>query len=153
MSEIFEAFIQPRFRDINPGAHVDSVECLRLMDEARLHFFRWAELSINEPGVLGLFAHLPREVGEVIASHHINYLQEVLFTGREMHRVEVVVSRIGGSSFDVTCRLFVPGDDRPSLVGTSTTVLRNRDSKTPWQIEGTFRKALEHYLGEPVALR
>lgn len=153
MSAIFETFIQPRFRDINPGAHVDSVECLRLMDEARLHFFRWAELPINEPGTVGLFAHLPDTVAELIASHHINYLQEVRFTGRDMHRVEVVVSRIGGSSFDVSCRLFASGDDRPSLIGTSSTVLRDRATGAPWQISGSFREALEAYLGEPAPLR
>lgn len=153
MSNVFETTIQPRFRDINPGNHVDSVECLRLLDEARLFFFRWAELPINTDGAVGLFAQLPEGVAEVIASHHINYLHEVYYQGHEPHRVQVWVSRIGGSSFDVSCQLFAPGAERPSLIGVSTTVCIDHAAGGSWQIDGVFRTALEYYLGEPLPVR
>lgn len=153
VSHVFETPIQPRFRDINPGNHVDSVECIRLLDEARLFFFRWAELPINEPGQLGLFSHRPEGVSEVIASHHINYLDEIRYRGHEPFRVQVWVSRIGGSSFDVSCQLWVAGAEAAALIGISTTVCRDQATGGAWRIDGPFRAALEHYAGEPLPVR
>lgn len=153
MSNVFETHVQPRFRDLNPGNHVDSVECLRLMDEARLVFFRHTSLPINAPGERGLFAFLPAEATHVIASHHINYLDELRYTGPEPHLVEIVVSRVGGSSFEVSCRLFAHGATTPSMICVSTTVFRDRETGGPWKIEGPFAEALEHYRGQRAPMR
>ena len=35
MSDVFECEIQARLRDINLGGHVDNVEAIRILDEAR----------------------------------------------------------------------------------------------------------------------
>lgn len=41
MAEVFECEIQARLRDVNLGGHVDNVEAIRVLDEARLLFLRF----------------------------------------------------------------------------------------------------------------
>ena len=45
----FECEIQARLRDVNLGGHVDSVEAMRIVDEARILFLRFATLD-GRPG-------------------------------------------------------------------------------------------------------
>ena len=47
---VFDCEIQTRFRDVNLGGHVDNVEAIRIIDEARILFFRFAELGATQTG-------------------------------------------------------------------------------------------------------
>ncbi|WP_300577656.1 hypothetical protein, partial [uncultured Nocardioides sp.] len=65
MSEVFECEIQARLRDVNLGGHVDNVEAIRILDEARILFLRFADLGTGagRPGLLG---GVPDGVAELV---------------------------------------------------------------------------------------
>src|SRR5699024_7726847 len=57
VGEVHEVEIQARLRDINTGGHVDNVEAVRVLNEARIRFFglgrRAEQLGIaRDPGLL-----------------------------------------------------------------------------------------------------
>ena len=57
MAQTFTTEIQARYRDINLAGHVDNVEAVRVLDEARYEFLRFAHLPGLPAGATG-FAHL-----------------------------------------------------------------------------------------------
>lgn len=151
---VFEAPVQPRLRDLNIGRHLDSVECIRLLDEARMNFFDFAALPVNAEGQRGIGARLDRaRAAYLMAAQRVDYRDEITFTGYEPYLARIWVSRIGSSSFDVSGELRVTPDGSPAVVNTCTMVLRDRASGAPFRIEDGFREDLSAYLAGPSPLR
>lgn len=81
--EVFECEIQARLRDVNLGGHVDNVEAMRIIDEARVLFLRFAELGaldgvqgagIEGAGIegAGLLEPVPAGVVELMGSQRVD---------------------------------------------------------------------------------
>lgn len=143
--EVFDCEIQARLRDINLGGHVDNVEAVRIIDEARIMFLRYAHG--------GVLSAVPAGVSELMGAQRVDYHAEMRFTPFRPFLVRLWVSHVGRSSFSVCTEMRVAPDHAPALVADSTLVLWEQAAAASWPVTDEVRDDLERYLGPPVALR
>lgn len=153
MGETFTTEIQARYRDINLAGHVDNVEAMRVLDEARLEFYLFAPLPGLPEGVTGLLALADDGVTDLVATQTVTYRSEMRFTPYQQFRARLWVSRIGGSSFTISGELRVADGGEPAVVWECVSVLWDHNAQKPWRINDAVRDQLERYLGDPVAVR
>ncbi|MAY97460.1 MAG: hypothetical protein CMH84_13140 [Nocardioides sp.] len=152
VSEVFECEIQARLRDVNLGGHVDNVEAIRILDEARILFLRFADLGTGagRPGLLG---GVPDGVAELVGSQRVDYHAEMRFAAFQSFRLRLWVPRVGRSSFTVASQLRVEEGGAPAIVAETTCVLWDHHGQGSWAMDDAVRTTLERYAGEPVGLR
>lgn len=152
MGDYFECEIQARLRDVNLGGHVDNVEALRVLDEARLLFFRHAPLA--GPGSRpGLFRDVPDGIVELVGSQRIDYNAEMRFVAYQPFRVRMWIGHIGRSSFAVSYELRVGPGNEPAILAESSVVFWDPAAGSSWPISDAVRATFTAYAGPPVALR
>lgn len=149
---VFDCEIQARLRDMNLGGHVDNVEVLRILDEARLLFLRFTALPGGD-GRPGLLRDVPAGIAELTGSQRVDYHAEMRFVPFQPFLVRMWVAHIGGSSLTVDYELRVAPDHPPAVSAETGVVLFDTAAQRPWSITGEVRAALESYRGEPVRLR
>ena len=151
--DVFECEIQARLRDVNLGGHVDSVEAIRVLDEARLHFLRFAPLPALGDGAPGLLRAVPGGVADLVGAQRVDYHSEMRFVPFQPFLVRMWVSHVGGSSFSTATELRVHPDHAPALVAETTIVLWDNGAGSSWKLSDAVRKDMEQYAGAPVPLR
>lgn len=162
--EVFDCEIQARMRDVNMGGHVDNVEAVRIIDEARIMFLHYASPAASGPVAssqavgarddrAGLLHAVPHGVAELMGSQRVDYHAEMRFTPFRPFLVRLWISHVGRSSFSVCTEMRVAPDHEPALVAESTLVFWEQAAATSWPLSDEVRVDLERYLGPPVALR
>ncbi|WP_447646245.1 acyl-CoA thioesterase [Nocardioides zeae] len=150
---VFDCQIQARLRDINLAGHVDNVEALRIIDEARLLFLHFAPEVLPEaerPGLLGL---VPEHVTELMGAQRIEYHAEMRFVAFQPFLVRLWVHRIGRSSFGLGVEMRVAADHPPALVAEHSLVLWDHEAGAAWPMSDEVRAALATYEGPGVTFR
>ena len=153
MGHTFTTEIQARYRDINLAGHVDNVEAVRVLDEARYEFLRFAFLPGLPAGATGLLHGTDPGVSELVASQTIEYHSEMRFVPYQPFLASLWISRIGRSSFTVAAELRVETGVGPAAVWECVNVLWDHRAQAAWTISDAVRADLEHYLGDPVGFR
>ncbi|GAA5107387.1 hypothetical protein GCM10023339_05370 [Alloalcanivorax gelatiniphagus] len=153
MGETFTTEIQARFRDINLAGHVDNVEAVRVLDEARYEFLRFAHLPGLPEGATGLLHGAGAGVSELVASQAIEYHGEMRFVPYQPFLVSLWVSRVGRSSFTVAAELRVEAGGAPAAVWECVNVLWDHEAQAAWPVSAAVRADLERYLGPPPTFR
>lgn len=153
MAQTFTTEIQARYRDINLAGHVDNVEAVRVLDEARYEFLRFARLPGLPDGATGLLHGADAGVAELVASQTIEYHSEMRFVPYQPFLASLWVSRIGRSSFTVAAELRVEAGGGPAAVWECVNVLWDHRAQAAWSISDAVRADLEQYAGDPVAFR
>jgi acyl-CoA thioester hydrolase len=148
---IFECEIQARLRDVNLGGHVDNVEAIRVLDEARLLFCRFADLTGD--GSAGLLRHVPAGIAELAGSQRVDYHAEMRFVPFQPFLVRMWVSHVGNSSFSVAYELRVRPGTAPAVVAETTLVLFDTAGGRSWPMTDAVRADLERHLGLPAGIR
>ncbi|MDN5743567.1 MAG: hypothetical protein L0H31_00430 [Nocardioidaceae bacterium] len=151
MGESFECEIQARLRDVNLGGHVDNVEALRVLDEARLLFLHHAPLA-GDPRP-GLFREVPDGVVELVGSQRIDYNDEMRFVAFQPFLVRMWIGHVGRSSFSVSYELRVAPNHAPAIVAESSLVLWEPAAGRSWALTDEVRHLFASYTQAPVALR
>lgn len=141
----FDCEIHPRFRDINLGGHVDNVEAIRIIDEARILFLRFAPDAV--------LAAVPDGIAELMGAQRVDYHAEMRFVPFQPFHLRLWISRIGRSSFSVSTELRVAPDHAPALVAQTAMVLWDHAAGAAWPIADDVRAALEGHLDDPIELR
>jgi acyl-CoA thioester hydrolase len=94
-----------RFSDVDVYGHVNNVKYFEYYQEARIAFI----LSLA-----GRDYDADDSMGQVLARIDVDYRRPILFRP-EPYAVETWVTRIGTTSYDLSCRIVdAPGDDGPS---------------------------------------
>ncbi|MCX6397373.1 MAG: acyl-CoA thioesterase [Propionibacteriales bacterium] len=151
-AERFDCEIQTRFRDINVGGHVDNVEAVRVIDEARIQFFLFAD--VHGPGAgPGLLHRKPAGVVDLMGAQRVDYHAEMRFVPFRPFLVRLWVPVIGRTSFTVATELRVAADHPPALIAESTFVFWDRTTDASWPISDEVRSDLEKFAGDRVGLR
>jgi acyl-CoA thioester hydrolase len=153
MGETFTTEIQARFRDINLAGHVDNVEAVRVLDEARYEFLRFAHLPGLPAGATGLLHGLADGVSELVASQTIEYHSEMRFVPYQPFLASLWVTRIGRSSFTVAAELRVEAGGGPAALWECVNVLWDHTAQAAWPISDAVRADLQRYAGEPAQMR
>lgn len=131
-----------RWSDLDAYGHVNNVQYLRYLEEARVYAFRqWfgQDRSLLEEGVL-------------VVRSEIDYLAPLTFS-YEPAVVEMWCSRLGAADFDVAYVVRKPGSPRAYAHAESTLVTYDLDRERPRRLGDHERASLRRVLGEPVRLR
>jgi len=153
MGTAFECEIQARLRDVNLGGHVDNVEAIRVLDEARLQLLRFAPLPALGGERPGLLQAAPHGVTDLVGAQRVDYHAEMRFVPFQPFLLRLWVSHVGGSSFTVASEMRVRPDHPPALVAETTMVLWDPATGRSWRLSDRLRADLDQYAGDPVQLR
>lgn len=146
----FDCEIQARFRDVNVGGHVDNVEAVRVIDEARIQFFMFA--PVLEGGV-GLLHRKPAGIVDLMGAQRVDYHAEMRFVPFAPFLVRIWVSHVGRTSFSVSTEMRVAVNHPPALLAESTFVFWDRSTGASWPMNDEVRADLEAFRGPAVPLR
>jgi acyl-CoA thioester hydrolase len=131
-----------RWSDMDAYGHVNNVQYLRYLEEARVYAFQeWfgQERSLLDEGVL-------------VVRCEIDYLAQLTFSYQPAE-VEMWCSRISGASFDIGYVVRQAGADLAYAHAESTQATFDLGGQRPRRLGDHERAALERYLDEPVRLR
>ncbi len=148
MPDTFSCEIQARLRDINVGGHVDNVEAIRVVEEARIRFFGHGTERRS-----GLLAPVPIGVADLVASQRVDYRAEMRFAPMQSFLVRMWIGHVGRSSFTVQSEVRTAVDHPPAVVAETSVVMWSREDQASWELSPGLRSELERYQGEPVALQ
>lgn len=149
--ERFECEIQARFRDINVGGHVDNVEAVRVIDEARIQLFMFAPVLGEDRQ--GLLARKPAGIIDLMGAQRVDYHAEMRFVPYAPFLVRIWVCHLGRTSFTVATEMRTAADHPPALVAESTFVFWDRATAAAWPMNDEVREDLGRFLGPGVDLR
>ena len=143
MGETFTTEIQARYRDINLAGHVDNVEAVRVLDEARYEFLRFAPLPGLPEGGTGLLHGVDEGVSELVASQTIEYHAEMRFVPYQPFLASLWVTR--GSAVRPSPSLpscaSRPAVARPPS-GSASTSCGTTTPQSAWPLSDTVRADL-----------
>lgn len=137
-----------RWSDMDAYGHVNNVEFLRLLEDARVVAFAdWfgQDRSLVDEGVL-------------VARHEIEYLAPLTFR-RAPVRVAMWTMRITAASFDVGYEVGDPTADGTGGGGTlyaraeTTLVLYDFTAARPRRMASELRESLQRYAGSEIPFR
>lgn len=140
----YAAHVSLRWSDMDAYAHINNVQFLRLLEDARVIAFRdWfdQDRSLLDEGVL-------------VSRHEIEYRRPLGFR-LEPVRIETWVSRIGGAGFDVAYIVRDPHGlgDEVYAVAETELALYDFASASPRRMRPEERASLEAVKGMPAPLR
>jgi acyl-CoA thioester hydrolase len=135
-----------RWSDMDAYGHVNNVQFLRLLEDARVIGFEgWfgQDRSVLSEGIL-------------VARHEIEYLAPMQFRVPPIV-VEMWATKIGGAGFDlayeVRDRPATDGDDTVYARAETTLVLYDFATSTPRRMDQPLRAVLQLHSGDPVPFR
>jgi acyl-CoA thioester hydrolase len=145
--------IQLRWSDLDAYNHVNNVEMLRILQEARIQAF-WADDEANpeDAGTAVLDSGVGGKTLSLIAHQEMEYLAPVPFL-RQPLDIELWLGRLGGASVQVCYEIYSPAGVSPRvLFGRASTTLVMVDPATgkPSRIGDREREAWAPYVEEPV---
>jgi acyl-CoA thioester hydrolase len=133
-----------RWSDMDAYGHVNNVQFLRLLEDARvIAFHEWfgQDRSLLKEGVL-------------VARHEIEYLAPLDFRHAPVS-VDMWATKISGASFDLAYELRDPAEVGPTLYARAETTLVAYDFATlsPRRLSPDQRAVLKGVAGDPVPFR
>lgn len=129
-----------RWGDMDAYRHVNNVQFVRLLEEARVRGFRtWFHGTSH--------GHMPTML---VARCEIDYLHQLKYRTEPVH-IAMWVSDLAGASFNVDYE--VADGDLVYARAQTTLVLFDLEQDRPRRIDPETRAALQPFVGEPVRLK
>jgi acyl-CoA thioester hydrolase len=147
----YAARVALRWSDMDAYAHINNVQFLRLLEDARVIAFRdWFEGG-------GAGDRTLLDEGVLVSRHEIEYRRPLGFR-HDPVEIQMWVSRVGGAGFDVAYIVTDPhgvtGADRPVYAVAETELaLYDFARGAPRRIRPEERASLQTHLGEPAPFR
>jgi acyl-CoA thioester hydrolase len=140
----FRVDVPLRWSDMDAYGHVNNVQFLRLLEDARvIGFEQWfgQDRSVLSEGIL-------------VARHEIEYVAPLLFRIAPIV-VEMWATRLGGAGFDLAYEVRDSGDPGSTVYARAETtlVLYNFETSAPRRMDQALRSVLEQHSGEPAPFR
>ncbi|GGE86877.1 acyl-CoA thioesterase [Mycetocola zhadangensis] len=146
--------IHLRWGDLDAYNHVNNVELMRLLEEARVRVFWRSEEEGGDvdSGMALIEAEAGSDTITLIARHEVEYVRPIPYQ-RQPLDVQVWIGKLGRASLEVNYEVFGPaGNDQPLYArASSAIVLVNAVTSKPRRITDEERVAWTRYLEEPVA--
>lgn len=147
-----------RWGDLDAYGHINNVEMLRLLEEARVRSFWRADDTAAEPdselpptAVLDLTAD--STTWSLVSRSEIEYLVPMPYT-RAPIDVEVWIGRLGGADIEICFELYSPVGVVPRVLyarAVTSIVTVDAASGRPTRIPALLRERWAPYLEEPPA--
>ncbi|MHB1490536.1 MAG: acyl-CoA thioesterase [Cellulomonas sp.] len=151
--------VQLRWSDMDAYAHVNNVEMLRLLEEARIEAF-WRHPAPPADGgwpTAVLDAGPGAQTITLVASQEIEYVRPLAYR-RSPVAITLWIGHLGGASIDVCYEVTDLADTSGAPVevyarARTTLVLVDADTGAPRRISSAERAAWQEYVEEPVRIR
>ncbi|GAA2487403.1 acyl-CoA thioesterase [Terrabacter carboxydivorans] len=147
----YAAQVSLRWSDMDAYAHINNVQFLRLLEDARVIAFRdWFEGG-------GAGDKTLLDEGVLVSRHEIEYRRPLGFRHAPVE-IQMWVSRIGGAGFDVAYIVTDPdgvGEGERPVYAVAETELALYDfaSESPRRMRPDERTSVRAHLGEPAPFR
>lgn len=138
--------ISLRWGDLDAYNHVNNVQMMRILEEARVRAF-WVPESGEALPTAVLEATAGSDTITMIAGHVVEYVAAVEYQ-REPLDVQLWISAVGGASADIAYEVFSLG--KLVVRAESTMVFVDAATQRPRRISEEERAAWEPYFGEPI---
>lgn len=136
-----------RWGDMDAYGHINNVQIVRLMEEARVMVFGvpsgTGQLDETSPQPqINLLAGVQEGVMTLISEHTVKYRRQLPYRGTPI-RVEVGVEKIKGASVEIFYRFY--DEDAVAVQATSTMVFVHQDTGMPVRLTDQQRAALANH--------
>ncbi len=149
-----------RWGDLDAYGHINNVEMLRLLEEARVRSFWRADDSAAPTGdglpptaVLDLTSE--SSIWSLVSRSEIEYLVPMPYT-RAPIDVEVWIGRLGGADIEICFELYSPVGVEPRILyarAKTDIVTVDAASGQPTRIPAELRERWMPYRDEPIVFR
>lgn len=155
--------ISLRWSDLDAYQHVNNVEMLDLLQEARIEAF-WSRDDVIDPLPTAIVDSGPDATSHTFVAHQeIEYLRPLPYTRRPV-LVEMWLGKLGGASLQVCYEVHDGDRDVPHVRGealggnpyaraSTTLVLVDAATGRPRRLTDHERRTWEPYLEDPVRFR
>lgn len=140
-----------RWADLDPNGHVNNVAYLTILEDVRIRALHPILGTLaDERGVLRRAGQAP----VVVARHEIEYLRQLTWHPTPI-RVDLWVSRLGGSSVEVCHVIRSPAGEQEVQYARIVTVLvyLDAESQTPRRLTEAEREAFAPIMDQPLEMR
>lgn len=146
-----------RWGDMDAYGHVNNVQFVRLLEEARVRLLGSPTKSMSANGAdddvaVQLFSKAGSDTSSVVATQTVEYVAQLEYRTSPV-TVFMSVSRIGGASFDLAYTIAEPDKSAVYVKAATTVVFVNRSTGAPRRITADEREILRGLLSEPVKFR
>lgn len=142
--------IATRWADLDAYGHVNNVEALRLLEEARIAAFWRHEGSPFPTAVLDSGPHA--DTHTYVAGAQIEYLAPISYQ-RDPLVVELWIGYLGGASIEVCYQIQSPHDEQVLVQATTTIVVVDAATGRPRRLTATERDVWSPYVETAVEFR
>ncbi|MBM6399084.1 acyl-CoA thioesterase [Phycicoccus sonneratiae] len=144
MADPYVVDVPLRWSDMDAYGHVNNVQYLRLLEDARVIGFR--EWFPDRPALL--------DEGIVVTRHVIEYRAPLTYRPEPVE-VDMWVTRVHGAGFDLGYVVRDPASvgDATYAVAETGLALYDFAGARPRRLEPAAREALAAHVGEPVTFR
>ncbi|MDN5668540.1 MAG: acyl-CoA thioesterase [Renibacterium salmoninarum] len=155
MSSVIQIPLQIRFGDIDSYGHVNNVQYIQFLEDARVQL---THTPLGEAAGAGAQAGdcfndlVAADQFTLVGRHEIEYLAPLTFRTEPVF-VNIWITRIGAASFDFGYTVAEADGSKVYAQAASGMVLVSRNTGRPVFLDGPQRHALENWLGEPIDFR
>lgn len=137
-----------RWGDMDAYGHINNVEVLRILEEARVHAFG-PPAGTGLPGMdvaRPIFSDLAADVQALVVEHRVRYLSPLNYRNIPV-RVEVWISAVKGASFTVAYAIFDPVDETRCVIAETVLAFFHEPSGTVVRLSEDKKAQLGHLRG------
>lgn len=149
--QVIQCSVGMRWGDMDAYGHVNNVEILRILEEARIHAF-------GPPGGTGgpgrepavpLFSSVPAGTQALVSEHRVKYLSPLTYRNIPAN-IDVWISAIKGASLRIAYIITDPVTEDICAKAETTLVFVDAASGRLLRIAPEQRELMEPYLGASV---
>lgn len=143
--------IPMRWSDMDAYGHINNVEVLRILEEARVHAFG-QPAGTGMPGAapaVPLFSELDADVQALVAEHRVRYLSALQYRTLPA-TVRVWISAVKGAGFTVAYEIADPVAGTRCVIAETTLAFLHGPSKTVLRLTPAMRGRLRELQGAPL---
>lgn len=141
--------IAMRWGDLDAYNHVNNVQMMRILEEARVRALWAPEVGEALPTAV-LAATAGSDTITMIAGHIVEYVAPVEYHQDPLD-VQLWISAVGGASADIAYEVF--SRDALAVRAESTMVFIDAKTQRPRRISDAERAAWEPYFGDPISFK
>lgn len=137
-----------RWGDMDAYGHINNVEVLRILEEARVHAFG-PPAGTGLPGIAvaqPIFSELDADVQALVVEHRVRYLSPLNYRNIPA-RIQVWVSAVKGASFTVAYAIFDPVSESKCVIAETVLAFFHEPSGTVVRLAEGKKAQLEHLRG------
>jgi acyl-CoA thioester hydrolase len=140
----YRTFVHMRWSDMDVYRHINNVQVVRLLEDARVQAFTAWDDPQERPVL---------ETGVLVARTEVEYLRQLDFRLAPI-AIDLWVSKASGATIELGYEVREPDDDSPPYArAESTLVMYDLQAGRPRRLTADERARLQQWSGEPVTMR